>query len=286
MRKTALISLVFASIAFSGISTAQVSRFPAPPSLAPPPDHNSGQSQNNQQNMPNPIPMTSSVGGPANSTPSSDQQNGTSEVHPAVPLTASTLTSMDALNDKIPLHVGDTISFRVIEDRDEAATRVVTDTGEIDFPYVGRLKVQDKTCHQVALELKRLLEVDYYKQATVIVGLDIIANQEREKKLDFVWVIGEVRGEGPQQLSKIQPLTVSQIILRAGGFGTYADERKVRLIHRSALSPEAASTPPDIGNLKDGQTIDVKAIFEGHPGEDPVVAPDDYIIVPKRILNL
>ena len=194
---------------------------------------------------------------------------------------------MDALDDKNPLHAGDTISFRVIEDRDEAVTRTVTDTGEVDFPYVGRLNVDGKTCHQVAVDLKRLLEVDYYKRATVIVGLDLIFGQEKTK-VDLAWVIGEVRQEGPQQLAKQQPMTVSQLILRAGGFSEYADQRKVRVIHRSTLSPapSTGAPPPDISDTKAGQTIDVKAIFDGHSSPDPIVMPDDYIIVPKRFVNI
>jgi len=41
---------------------------------------------------------------------------------------------------KIGLVAGDRISFRVIEDRDEAVSPTCHDTGEVDFPYVGRLK--------------------------------------------------------------------------------------------------------------------------------------------------
>lgn len=191
---------------------------------------------------------------------------------------------MEALDDKNPLEVGDTISFRVIEDRDDAVTRIVTDTGEVDFPYVGRLKVQGKTCHQVAVELKKLLEVDYYKQATVIVGLDLILGQEKTKPRDLVWVIGEVREEGPQELSKLQPMTVSQAILRAGGFTDFANQQEVRVIHRSSLTstPTPNLPPPsDIAKSKEGQFVDVKAVFKGQSTFDPVVNPDDYIIVSR-----
>lgn len=137
------------------------------------------------------------------------------------------------------------------------------------------------------MELKKLLEVDYYKQATVIVGLDTIFGQEKTKH-DFAWVIGEVKLEGPQELSKIQPMTVSQVILKAGGFSDYADQRKVRIIHRSSLSPSDEEIPPpaDISKSKDGETVDVKAVFDGKSTVDPVVKPDDYIIVPKRFVNI
>jgi protein involved in polysaccharide export with SLBB domain len=193
---------------------------------------------------------------------------------------------MNALDDKISLVPGDRISFRVIEDRDDAVPRIVTDTGEVDFPYVGRLKVAGMTCLQVALQLKRLLEVDYYKTATVIVGIDVIPPPQ-DIAHDVVWIVGQVRQVGPQEILKEHPLTVSQIILRAGGFGDFADERKVRLIHQtvpSAPSPAGESTDTDAP--QGGQTVDVKSVFEGHSTLDPIVRPNDLIFVPKRLVNL
>jgi polysaccharide export outer membrane protein len=193
---------------------------------------------------------------------------------------------MDALDDKVPLEAGDTVSLRIIQDRDQAVSRIVTDTGEIEFPYIGRLKVEGKTCHQVAVEAKKLLEVDYYNHATVIVGLDLIVGEDKTKPRDMVWVVGEVRQIGPQELLKSQPMTVSQVILRAGGFGDFADQRKVRIIHRGALS--AAQNPseaPDLHNPKDAQVVDVKAVYDGKSDVDPVVKPNDYIVVPKRFFN-
>jgi protein involved in polysaccharide export with SLBB domain len=194
---------------------------------------------------------------------------------------------MAALDDKVALEAGDTVSIRVIEDRDQAVSRVVTDTGEVDVPYVGRIKVEGKTCHQVAVEVKRLLEVDYYKRATVIVGLDLIIGQEKGTKArDMAWVVGQVRQVGPQELSKVQPMTVSQIIMRAGGFGDFADQRKVKLIHRGSHASDAAGAePPDLSNLKDSQVVDVKSVFDGKSTVDPVVKSGDYIIVPKQWVN-
>jgi protein involved in polysaccharide export with SLBB domain len=199
------------------------------------------------------------------------------------------LSSMEALDDKIALVPGDRISFRVIEDRDDAVPRIVTDTGEVDFPYVGRLKVAGLTCRQVAIQLKRLLEVDYYKRATVIVGLDVIATPPpapSDINHDVVWIVGQVHQVGPQELVKDHPLTVSQIILRAGGFGDFADQRKVRLIHRT--EPSAGSNSGQTSgtdNPQTGQVVDVKAVFEAKSSFDPVVGPNDLIVVPKRLFN-
>jgi protein involved in polysaccharide export with SLBB domain len=207
-------------------------------------------------------------------------------VSSATPITAATISSMTALDDKVLLEAGDTISFRVIEDRDEAVSRVVTDTGEVNFPYINRVKVEGKTCHQVAVEVKKLLEVDYYKRATVIVGLDLIIGQDKTKAKDMAWVVGEVRQVGPLELLKAQPMTVSQLILRAGGFGEFADQRKIKVIHRSAVgSDKTDSQMPDISDIKDAQVIDVKSVFDGKSAIDPIVKPGDYIIVPKRFFN-
>jgi polysaccharide export outer membrane protein len=196
---------------------------------------------------------------------------------------------MSALDDKIPLKAGDRVSFRVIEDQDDAVPRIVTDTGEVDFPYIGRIKVEGRTCLQVAKQVKQLLEVNYYKRATVIIGLDVIFGKEENVNHIYAWVTGQVRQVGPQELSDTHPMTVSQIILRAGGFGDFADQRRVRLIHRADLEGTTPPAPAETTAVDSnaGQVVDVKAVFDGHPGPggDPIVKPDDYIVVPKRLVN-
>jgi protein involved in polysaccharide export with SLBB domain len=242
--------------------------------LAPPPESASDQAKQ---------PTGDGSADAASSTASPENANaGASR---KAPLMAATLTSMDALDGQNHLDIGDTISFRVIEDRDNPVTRVVTDTGEVDFPYVGRLKVKGKTCRDVALELKKLLEVDYYKRATVIIGLDVIAGDDKSKPHSFVWITGEVRQQGPQELSKIQPVTVSQAIMRAGGFTDYANQKSIRVFHHPELS-SASSTDaplPDSGKSGEAQVVNIKAIMTGNSSFDPVVQPGDYIIVSRSL---
>jgi polysaccharide export outer membrane protein len=270
-----------------GPCSAQMSTFPPPPPLAPkpvsnpPPNNSSPTSANPDFGIP-----TQNGAGNGTSSSSGTTSSGTGE---QLPETAGLLNSMSALDDKITLQPSDRISFRVIEDKDPAVPREVTDTGEVDFPYVGRVKVQGKTCHQVAVELKGLLEIDYYKHATVIVGLDVIADRDKDKVKphDYAWIVGQVRQVGSQEVIKDQPLTVSQMILRAGGFGDFADQRKVRVIHRSGSSVEPpGDIPPETEGAQNEQIIDVKAIFDGQSKVDPVVRPNDYIIVSKRLVNL
>jgi protein involved in polysaccharide export with SLBB domain len=271
-----------------------MSTFPAPPPLATPVKASADLSTNSPSSVPVVpdfgIPSQVSNGG-SSSTTATPTTGSAGNADSSIPVAAGMLTSMAALDDKISLQPGDRISFRVIEDKDVAVPRIVTDTGEVDFPYIGRVKVEGQTCHQVAVELKRLLEVDYYKRATVIVGLDVIADRDKDKPKtsDVAWVVGQVHQVGPQDLSKERPMTVSQIILRAGGFGDFADQRKVKVIHRSSLSPaptaQTSDIPEDVSDAKDVEVVDIKAVFDGQSAVDPVVKPNDYIIVPKRLVN-
>jgi polysaccharide export outer membrane protein len=272
--KTLPFLLVIGAWAVFGMAArAQMSTFPTPPPLPSQQDQASDDATNTPSSTaPTPAASDTADGGKNSSAPA-----------PASPrVTAATLTSMSALDDKVSLEPGDTISFRVIEDRDKAVQLVVTDTGEVNFPYINRVKVEGKTCHQVAVEVKKLLEVDYYKQATVIVGLDLIIGQDNTKPKEMAWVMGEVRQVGPLELLKAQPMTVSQMIMRAGGFGDFADQRKVKLIHRL---PGGSEEPSEVNDDKDFQVVDVKSVFDGKSAADPVVKPGDYIIVPKKFVN-
>ena len=278
LMRVIIIAGIWAALALPG--QAQVSTFPSPPPLPPPADH-SANSGANGSSSPAVAPYPADAE-PAIQTPGATAAAPTNAA-PATPVTAATLTSMASLDDKTLLEVGDTISFRVIEDRDQAVSLPVTDTGEVNFPYINRVKVEGKTCHQVAMEVKKLLEVDYYKRATVIVGLDLIAGKDKTPAKDMAWVVGEVRQVGPFELVKAQPMTVSQIILRAGGFGDFADKRKVKVLHRNPKATDSgASQLLDADNVKDAQVIDVQSVFDGKSRIDPVVKDGDYIIVPKQ----
>jgi len=282
MTTRSLFLLAAACLVLPALGHAQMSTFPAPPPLAPPSDHASDDPAKAPA-APTSDSTDSIAAAEKKVLESAESSLTNSPSSPAAPpVTAATLSSMAALDDKVALEAGDTISFRVIEDRDDAVSRIVTDTGEVDFPYIGRVKVEGKTCHQVAVEVKKLLEVDYYKQATVIVGLDLIIGEDKTKPKDMAWVVGEVRAVGPLELVKAQPITVSQAIMRAGGFGEFADQRKVKLIHRSAAADGA---PASLAAARDFQVVDVKSVFEGKSVADPVIRPGDYVIVPKQFVN-
>src|SRR6516165_6676621 len=106
------------------------------------------------------------------------------------------------LDDKHKLVPGDKISFQILEDKNPVKSLMVTDSGEVNFPYIGRVAVANKTCQQIAQEIKMPLERDYYYHATVIVGLD-----EASKVIGRIYVVGQVRLQGAIEIPSEEDFT-------------------------------------------------------------------------------
>ena len=176
--------------------------------------------------------------------------------------------SMAVLDDKKRLGSNDYVSFRVVEDRDNDSQRLrVNDNGELEVPYVGLVPAQGRTCKELAYNIKSLLEREYYYHATVILAVDRISEKSRGR----IYVYGSVRSQGPQEIPPDESYTVSKAVIRAGGFGDFANKRKVKVTR------------------KNGQdyTVDLKRVIEeGHTEEDLVLQPDDQIYVPQRLINM
>jgi polysaccharide biosynthesis/export protein len=174
-------------------------------------------------------------------------------------------------DDKYKLRIGDKISLQIIEDRDPAKTLMVADSGEVDVPYIGRVAAVDKTCKELAAELKQNLEKEYYYRATVVTALDT-AN----KLLGRVYVWGQVKNQGAVDLLVNQPLTAAQAILRAGGFGDFAKKDKVKVVRGGGPGSKGQEFFLDM----------TKILEQGKTDQDVVLQPEDSIIVPKRLFNL
>ncbi|MEY2481312.1 MAG: polysaccharide biosynthesis/export protein [Verrucomicrobiota bacterium] len=176
--------------------------------------------------------------------------------------------SMTVLDDKKKLGSNDHVSFRVVEDRDNDSQRLrVNDNGELEVPYIGLVPAQGKTCKELAYTIKNALEKEYYYHATVILAVDRVSEKSRGR----IYVYGSVKGQGPQEIPADETYTVSKAIIRAGGFGDFANKRKIKLTR------------------KNGQdvTIDLKRVIEeGHTEEDVALQPDDQIYVPQRLINM
>ena len=174
-------------------------------------------------------------------------------------------------DDKYKLRVGDKISLQILEDRDAPKGLVVADSGELDVPYVGRVAASDKTCKQLADELKTRLEAEYYYRATVIIALDV-AN----KVLGRIYVWGQVRNQGPIDIAVNENLTAGKAILRAGGFADFANKKRVKVV-RSGGAESAAKQSFELN------MVDI--LEKGKTEKDVILQPDDFIIVPSRLIN-
>ncbi|MEY2544964.1 MAG: polysaccharide biosynthesis/export protein [Verrucomicrobiota bacterium] len=189
---------------------------------------------------------------------------------PEPPTTSTVLrtNSMSALDDKKKLGSNDYVSFRVVEDRDNESQRLrVNDNGELDVPYIGPIPAQGKTCKQLAHDIKGALEREYYHHATVILALDRVSEKSRGR----IYVYGSVKQQGPQEIPADESYTASKAVIRAGGFGDFANKRKVKVTR------------------KDGKdfSVDLKRVIEdGKTEEDVVLQPDDQIYVPQRLINM
>jgi len=178
-------------------------------------------------------------------------------------------TSMNVLDDKRSLQIGDRLSMRVVEDRKPPVSLIVTDSGEVEVPLIGRVQAKGKTCKQLAYAIKEPLQREYYYKATVIIGLDL----ETLKSPGRVYVTGQVRNQGPLDIPPDETFTVSRAIIRAGGFADFANKRRVRLVRKDGDKPKTIIVDLELV-IKKGQT-----------DKDPVVKPDDTIIVPERLIN-
>ncbi len=186
---------------------------------------------------------------------------------------AATLTSLNGYvpDDKYKLRPGDKVSLQIIEDREPPKSLVIADSGELDAPYIGRVTASDRTCKQVADELKKQLEKEYYYRATVVLALDV-AN----KFLGRVYVWGQVRNQGPIDIAVNENITAGKAILRAGGFADFANKKKVKVIRAGGAS----------GTGKQNFELNMSEILEeGKTEKDVQLQPDDSIIVPSRLIN-
>jgi polysaccharide export outer membrane protein len=179
--------------------------------------------------------------------------------------------SMDALDDKHTLAIGDVLSFRIVEDDDDPRTMIVTDSGDLEVPYIGRFPAENRTCKQLAREIKAALEKEYYYQATVIIAVNTMT-----KSRGKVYLVGAVRSPGPEDLPSDEVLTLSKAVLRAGGFNDFADRKHVK------ITREGSSGESD----KETLVVDVGQIFdEGKTEKDVPLKPGDLIYVPERLIR-
>jgi protein involved in polysaccharide export with SLBB domain len=186
----------------------------------------------------------------------------------------------EVLDDTQPIEPGDVISLRIVEDRKEPLQLRVGATGEVNAPHIGLVKAAGRTCRQLASEVKRRLELNYYNAATVIVAIDLKRQDDPNSRLriggydiDFFTVYGQVIRQGKYELPIDEDITISQAILRAGGFAQFANPTRVKLVRKT---PQGNKTV----------IVDLDQIMRrGNLEYDIYIRNNDVIIVDEKKVN-
>jgi polysaccharide biosynthesis/export protein len=126
-----------------------------------------------------------------------------------------------------------------------------------------------KTCKQLAAEIKTALEKTYYKQATVVMSLNVAT-----PILGRVYIWGQVHNQGSLDMRVNENLTAGKAILLAGGFADFANKRKVKVV-RTDANGKTQTFELDMQQILDDGKVD----------QDIVLQPNDLIIVPSRLVN-
>ena len=124
----------------------------------------------------------------------------------------------DLLIQKIysPVGPGDTVEIQVYGEPDLTLEVILTDTGIIDYPYLGQIQLAGKTPAEIKNVIESNLRGDYLIDPKVMV---------RVTKFRQIYVNGEVRRPGGYPY---QPgLTIERAIALAGGFTVRAAKDSV-----------------------------------------------------------
>ena len=206
-------------------------------------------------------------------------RNPQSTSPPAPTPSSQLLAPTTPLDAKHKLAIGDRLSFRILEDQEDPTEPrdpkplTVADSGELEIPYIGRFPAENKTCKELAAELKAALEKDYYFQATVILAVDLMA-----KTRGKVYLVGPVRVPGALDIPTDEVLTLSKAIMRAGGFSDFADKRNVKVTRKGSGAGADAE--------KRTFVVDVGEILEkGKVERDLPLEPGDFVLIPERAIR-
>jgi polysaccharide export outer membrane protein len=165
---------------------------------------------------------------------------------------------------------GDVLEVFVAEDDSLNARYEVRAGGHIILPKVGKIEVAGKTIDEIESTIKKMLEGNQLRTATVMVEIPAsprIAGVPGKT----VFVSGNVSAPGRHTVPFVgdQRPTVYQCIIDAGGFTRFADQSRVMITRRS---PDGGATRinADAKKIRDGAATDI-------PVED-----GDLIFVPEK----
>lgn len=174
---------------------------------------------------------------------------------------------MQVIDPDKKLSAGDQLTLLIEEDKEGGLARVVTATGDVDVPPLGRVRVAGKTTTEATADIKRRLEADYYYHATVRLNIDRVS--PTSVRAGTVTISGQVRAPGPQEMIVGEEVTLSVAIQKSGNFTEWADQKKVKLTRQVNGTAETS-----VYNVE-------KIIRDGDSSADPKLKDGDRVFVDK-----
>jgi len=177
----------------------------------------------------------------------------------ALVLLAMALFTPQTCHAQAVLRVGDTVEVRVGGVPTEEITacsgvQVIDDAGNLNIPYIGKIKVVGSDCAQAQQSIEsKLVSEKIYTNPTITVTVQAVTR--------FVNVSGEVKAPGRVQYTA--DMTVMSAIAAASGFSDFADQKHVKLVRAGKV-----------------QVLNTTK-FTRDPAQDIKVLPGDQLVVPQ-----
>ena len=160
---------------------------------------------------------------------------------------------------------GDRLRISIAEQPDLNRVYPVAGDGTIDFGFIGRIGIAEKSGREAADEIKRLLEETYFKEATVTVAI-------AEFVEGAILVIGAVSKPGSIPFSGGEILTVMEAISLQGGLTREAAGNQVKILRWKSGA----------GMAREIITVDVQSMYEDMDfSKDQYLRPRDIVFVPS-----
>jgi polysaccharide export outer membrane protein len=141
----------------------------------------------------------------------------------------------------------------------------------------GWLAPEARPCRDLAYNIKRELEKNFFTKATVVIAIDKLNERDQIAEgaidLEFYVMFGIVARQGKYDLPTNEDITISQAILRAGGFAQFANKERVKIVRKT---PQGNKTI----------LVNVDGIMrKGDLERDIFIRKDDVIIVEELSWN-
>jgi polysaccharide export outer membrane protein len=178
---------------------------------------------------------------------------GRPKIEPGKELKASTTPDPIAAAPK--MRIGDSVTVRLdMTAGREEHVKIVDEYGNIELPFIGKLRVLDQTTTQAQDEIYKRYVPKYYTYLTVTVQCQTPR---------VIYLDGEVRSAAPQPYR--EDMTVMRVIMTAGGFTEFADRRNVVL-------------------TRGDKRMRVDCVdLDRHPEKDIPLQPGDTLKIPRSM---